>query len=861
MVRGRLHEALDEGTQRALTLISASPGAGKTVLLGSWIAAGGPPGPVAWLSLDPADADRRRFWRAVLEALDRAGAGEAVAALAAHPQGRVDRLTSALMTALDGRDEPVVLVLDDFHEVADAVHGDLDQLLNRPPPALRVVIATRADPPLRLGRLRLRDQLTEIREPSLALTFEETQQMLELAGVSLAEQHARRLWDRTEGWAGALRLASLSLRDHPDPGRFVDEFAGDDRAISDYLISEVMSLLSPDDRSFVLRTAIAGELNGDLANALTDRADGRRRLSELARAGVLLAPVDSRGEWYRYHALFRELLYAELRSDLPEQVPELHRRTAWWLAQHGDDARALLHAAEAGAWDLAARLAGERWVDLLIRGDVSALRPLIERLPPEWLERDPELALAIASALLDRGDYAGAARLLRSAEAAAQRVPEDREARFAVSFAALSLHVARLRGDLSGVLETGRALARDGRLEPGVVEPDLRALALVNLGIAELWTGEAASAARHLERGRGAAADAGRDWLVLVAVAHLALLTGMQYDFPRSARHAAEAIALAERHGWERTWAAGAAYLPRATAEILWNRGDDAARSVELARDALHGTQERPLRACLALLRSGVLARAGDVEAALAVLEAGAEELGDWPLLEPIRNQFGAHEAMLRAELGDRAGALRALGNGSSGAASLAGAVVLAKLQLGDGDWEAARETVAAWSEERETARTPAAVQAWLVEALALDAAADHEGAAVALERALERAEPGGLRSALLGFGRTLAPLLGRQLRRGTAHRALVGELLAALDGANGSNRPHPPFMIEPLSPRERAVLRYLPTMMSNQEIASELFVSVNTVKTHLKAIYRKLDVADRREAVTRARSLELLSP
>ena len=256
-----------------------------------------------------------------------------------------------------------------------------------------------------------------------------------------------------------------------------------------------------------------------------------------------------------------------------------------------------------------------------------------------------------------------------------------------------------------------------------------------------------------------------------------------------------------------------------------------------------------------------MLARAGDVEAALAVLEAGTEELGDWPLLEPIRNQFGAQEAMLRAELGDRTGALRALGNGSSGAASLAGAVVLAKLQLGDGDWEAARETVTAWSEERETARTPAAVQAWLVEALALDAAADHDGAAVALERALERAEPGGLRSALLDFGRSLAPLLGRQLRRGTAHRALVGELLAALDGANGSNRPHPPFMIEPLSPRERAVLRYLPTMMSNQEIASELFVSVNTVKTHLKAIYRKLDVADRREAVNRARSLELLSP
>ena len=155
VVRRRLHELLDEGAQRALTLISAPPGAGKTVLLGSWIASGGPPGPVAWLSLDPADADRRRFWRAVLEALDRAGAGEAVAALAAHPQGRVDRLTSALITALDARDEPVVLVLDDFHEVAEALAATStsSSITRRPPCGL--VIATRADPPLRLGGLRL----------------------------------------------------------------------------------------------------------------------------------------------------------------------------------------------------------------------------------------------------------------------------------------------------------------------------------------------------------------------------------------------------------------------------------------------------------------------------------------------------------------------------------------------------------------------------------------------------------------------------------------------------------------------------------------------------------------------------------
>ena len=221
-----------------------------------------------------------------------------------------------------------MLVLDDFHEVADAVHADVDQLLHRPPPALRLVIATRADPPLRLGRLRVQDQLTELREPDLAMTLDETTQMLAAAGVSMSEAHVRRLWEHTEGWAGALRLAALPLRDHPDPGAFVDDFAGDDRAISDYLISEVMSRMSRGRSRLPAATSIVTVVNGELADALTGRADGHRHLAELARGGLLLAPLDRRGEWYRYHALFRELLQAELRSDAAALLPELHQRAA-----------------------------------------------------------------------------------------------------------------------------------------------------------------------------------------------------------------------------------------------------------------------------------------------------------------------------------------------------------------------------------------------------------------------------------------------------------------------------------------------------------------------------------------------------
>jgi LuxR family maltose regulon positive regulatory protein len=854
--RERLFDRLDRGVERPLTLLSAPPGAGKTALLGSWIASGRAPGPVAWLAPAAADGGRRRFWRAVFEALGRADDDERLAALAAHPEARVDVLVAALAAVLGDGHEPVVLVLDDFHEVAETIHGDLDLLLRHPLPALRLVVSTRADPPLHLGRLRLQDQLSEIRSPDLAFTLDEAGEMLDALGIELAADHRRRLWEHTEGWVGAIRLASLSLRDHPQPERFVDDFAGDDRAISDYLLAEVMSTLSAEDRTFLLRTAVAGVLNGELADELTGDDDGHRRLADLARGGALLTPVDRRGEWYRYHALFAELLRAELRSGSPAELAELHRRAAIWLADRGDDARGLFHAAEAGAWDLAARLAGERWIDLLIRGEIGMLGPLVDRLPAERLEADPELALAAASAMLDRGDATAAEQHLRRAEGGGRRVPVERRARFDVSLAAVRLYIARLRGDLEAALVAGRAVAGRGGLDPGVVETDLRALALINLGIAELWSGDTADAERYLERGRGAAEEADRDWLTLTALSHLALLGTVRDDFARAGRVAREAIELAEEHGWERTWPAGAAYLALTTVELVSGRLPETDVAVEHAQAALAKTRERPLRAGLALLRSRVLAMRGDHEAALAVLIAGEEQLGDWPLRPSIQAHFRVGEAILRAELGDRRRAEALLAEPTS----LSAAVMLAELQLGDGEHAAARATLAPWIADLERERSPSSVRGWIVDALALDAAADHDGAGASLEHALERAEPNGLRTAMLGFGRSLQPLLRRQLRRGTAHGALAAEIAEALESTScGGVRAE--VMVEPLSPRERAVLRYLPTMMSNQEIAAELFVSVNTVKTHLKAIYRKLDVQDRRDAVRRARTMNLLAP
>ena len=752
--RDRLHAALDCAVERPLTLIVGPPGAGKTTLLESWIAAGRAPGPVTWLA--PGE--------------DLVGA------------------------------DPGVLVLDDFHAASPALRAQLRLLLRHPDPALRVIVAARADPELPLARLRLQEQLAEIRSADLAFTPDE-----------LTGEDAERVWARTEGWVGAVC------------GR-------------EDLLDEILAPLAPDDHRFLLRTAVAGVLNGELADALTGDHDGHRRLAALTRAGVPLEPIDRRDEWYRYHPLFAELLCARLRAASPREPAALHRRAAHWHAARGADAHAVRHAVDARAWELAARLAGERWPALLGRGEIGALAPLAAGIPPGRLAAHPELELAFASLMLGRGDVAAAARHLRRAPAGPLRC-------------AVRLRVAMSRGRIEPALRAARAETVDA------LAPPARALALTNLGIAELWTGDLDTATRLLERGKGAADEAGAGWLAVAALSYLAVGAGARDDFSRAGHLAVQAIALAEEHGWTATWAAAPAYGVHATVELLNGRLAVAEAAHGHARDALADAGEPPLHALLGLLRSRLFGARGEPGAALVAVIAATDALGDWPLRAALRDQLAVREAVLIAALGDRAHGARLLAE----ARSLPAAVELARMQLGDGEAEAARATLAPWMRALDGEHAGPAVRAHVIEALALDALADYAGAAAALEQALERAEPYGLRAVLLEFGRCLEPLLRRQLARGTRHAALAAGVATALAGADPVDADAGPGRA-PLSPRERVVLRYLPTTMCNQEIAAQMCVSVNTIKTHLKAIYRKLGVEDRRAAVARARELKLLT-
>jgi LuxR family maltose regulon positive regulatory protein len=410
-------------------------------------------------------------------------------------------------------------------------------------------------------------------------------------------------------------------------------------------------------------------------------------------------------------------------------------------------------------------------------------------------------------------------------------------------------------------------LEGSGALDTGELSSAARSFVLGQLGIVELWTGDLEAATAHLGRAHACAVEGERDWTALAAGAHLAVARAFRGEIVRALRHADAAVVLAEHRGWARSEPAGAAYCVQAAVAIQRGRHDDAQRFVARASEALHATRDRPLRAVHALNRSFLLRDGGDPEAALGVLQAAREEVGDWPLLAALDDQLFAQETLLRTALGEPEAGRALLERAErETATSIAVANAIARLRLLDGEPDAARDALAPHLESdggaagRGGSPVSTRAEAWLLDALALDALAEHSGAARSLERSLDLAEPAGLRRPILEHGNLVRPLLHRHARHGTAHPAIVRDALDTIEhGGRERSRPIAILLAEPLSERDQAFLRYLPTMMSNHEIAGELFVSVNTVKTHLKAIYRKLDASGRREAVQRGREHGLM--
>ena len=859
--RGDLLAALDRAAAKKVTIISAPAGSGKTSLLRAWADRPGQPRRLAVVQVQRDQQDAQQFWLALLSAvLAAAGTTRGAEPPAATPNfnGRamVDRVLSELAGARDG----ITLVVDDLHELnSPEALAQLTWLLSSLPPNGHAVLATRRDLRLRLHQLRLAGELAEIRAADLRFTERETRELLDASGIALSEAGAALLHQRTEGWAAGLRLAAISLAGHPDPDRFVAEFSGSDYMVAEYLLAEMLDRQPADVQDLLLRTSLLDRVNSELADVLTGRPGSERILLELEDANAFVVSLDPGRTWFRYHHLFADLLRLELRRTLPEAVPGLHRRAAQWFTQHGEVAEAIRHLQAAGDWPGAARLLADHSLSLMLDGQAQTMQALLRAFPPG--ADHPELALVRATVDITQGRLDEAAVHLAAADAHARTAPPDRRRRRQMAIAALNLSLAGRRGNFASVVEQARFLASPltGPSEEDIaLGSDLRAVALMNLGIVEEWSLGLPDAERHLREGAILAREIGRPYLEVACLAQLGFASKFR-PVAITRQRCQEAITLADRHGWSTDPVAAPALVTLAANLTLTGEFDEADRWLQRTTRALQTDPGPGIRLITHTVGGLLLAGRGRHREALEEFRAAERPRAQLEGSHALANQATGWMLATQVRAGlpreARAG-LAALDEeeASSGEVRNADAMIC----LAEGEPAAALSAVASVLDgTAPVIGYTTVMEAHLLAGLAYRQLGDQRAANLAAEHALALAEQDRL---LLPFVMTgSAGLLETLPRHETAHAALLADILDLVHGSSlAAKDQSAPLLTEELSAGELRVLRYLPTNLSRSAIAAELSVSLHTVGTHIRSIYAKLGVADRSAAVRRARELRL---
>lgn len=709
--RPRLHDVLDEAADSTvrLVLVSAPAGAGKSTLLAGWVA--GRSDAVAWLQAEEGDSDPVCFWRYLIRAIDTAHpiADDDLKSLVASSKGDDSVVVTALVNELTTLDRDLIIVIDDHHLIADAsVQRGLERFIDLCPSQITLVIATRFDPPFRLGRLRVRGQMTEVRAADLRFDVEDAAALLGQTATSLTPSQIETLCDRTEGWAAGLVLAGLSLGRAPDTGVFIDAFKGDDILVVEYLRDEFLAGVEPDERRRLLQTSILEQLQGELVDAVTDSVESDGWLRAIANENQMVIALDHTGTWYRYHHLLRDLLRLEAAREFPvAQIELLHERAASWFELQGTYGAAIAHRFAAGDLQEAARILRVYGPRLLAEGQIETLRGLLLQLG------DVARTVTWCALLMGWCEFISGRASLAAGwlDAMAASAPTDFDHSVAVP---LRINISLASGDVASALVSARAMDSPDTLMSRPAD------LATTVGAAYAWAGRHEDARRVLGLAVTKATEEGLRTAWVLALVYLAIVeldagtTTSAHAAAETAVETAVGFGLGEYHGL------ACAYAIRArTAGDVGLARADAHQAVSLAR-----------RASTDLALSYVLCTSGDV-----LLDVDDDDAG--------------------------------------------------KLLLNE---------------------------------------------------------------ARAGVGRCVDPgIVGRQLKRIEARHHL---------SSPGSHRD---ALVEQLTDRELAVLRYLPTSLSQREIASELFVSLNTVKTHCRAIYRKLDATDRKAAVQAARDHDLL--
>jgi LuxR family maltose regulon positive regulatory protein len=840
VIRPRIHELISLGAEGRLTMISAPPGAGKTLALRSWLDAGDYDGTVVELTLSPAPSD---FWREL-------GAATAVAVgiPALDDDLPDDVIAWTLQGLLSGSSDRVLYAIDDLHLLG---YGPelrlLADFVSRVPDTVNIVFTCRRDVDLALRRARMYGELSEIRARDLAFTPDEAAELFTSSGLHVEEAHVTALVELTEGWAAGLRFAALTIKESDDLDRFIAKFGRSEGVVAEFLVDEVLARLSNEMREFLFITAQPDRICADLADTMTGRTDSADILALLERENVFLEHLEEPG-WYRYHALFAAFLCADGRVHAPAVVKASHGPAARWLVEHGMLLAAAGHAIAAGDPDLAEHLVSSLWSEIIGQDAVATADDLLASIPSESIGDRPNLALLAGWSRLALGELAEADAWFEIADEKGLDLPGYEFARALVSLAR-----ARSVGDVAGIdaaaveLESSNSISRWGDTDRR------RVIVLCARGAAAIWRNDFQLGIALLERGLSDARRLGLAGCETDASGMLALAYAVRGELRRAERLAHGIVARVER-----SRAGSSSLVPALVAlEICafeWD--DDCERWLERALDVSTTSHAELGAACAIAFSAHSLGRYGDETADdLRIRLAGlAEPATAWPPL------LGSSLRILRSRLalGDQdLVAARAALDVTGGSAEET--IAIARVACAAGEVEEAEAILdVVLSDHPEELATHAGVEARVLRALVAERQGRVDDAREWIEAALEVAEPEGVRGPFIDAGASILEPLRRTVRRGTAHRWLAAALLARFEGREWE-RGAPRELLIPLSEKEKVVLRYLPTLLSNEEIAGEMFVSVNTVKTHLKSIYRKLAVSQRRDAVRRARELRLL--
>lgn len=857
---------MDAGLGRKLTLVSSPAGSGKTTLLSEW----GRRRPVAWLSLDRGDNDPIRFWLYFTAALKRVNPelGKGASQRLQSPQPPpLEKMLTVLIneTAAQENNEaegPYTIILDDYHIIEAApIHESLAFLLDHLPRCLHLVLATRADPPLPLARLRGQGNLNEIRAADLRFTVEETAVFLtKVMNIDLEANDVAALHHRTEGWIAGIQLAALSMQGRDDARRFVRAFVGSNRYIMDYLVEEVFKQQPAGTRTFLLHTSILERFCADLCDALLkntawqiETVQGRDAatpstqliLEQLETSNLFIVPLDDEGGWYRYHHLFADLLRHRLLIAHGETfVARLHLRASRWYENQGLAGEAIDHALAARDWERAGTLINNVSEMMLKRSEVATLLRWYRRIPDEEIRERPRLCYAYSWPLLLTGQLESAESYLSLAETAVQE-----DAHFLAEVTSAQAFCARVRGDHARTIHLSEKalslLAHDEKLVRGIVT--------MNLGIAAWSQGQLNAAERAFSEAEKAAARSGNVYSRLTAVCYLGRIQAVRGDLHGAALRHQQSLQLGKT-----VPATAASHLELSHLCYEWNQLDTAATHLQQAFALSQQSGNVDVEIGAYHMHALLQQARGNEPAARDALEVARRLLLKHNVADIIHAQSIVYHVEIAVAQADLAAAQR----WASGVADLRLRVPLytqlglvpARIHLAENEKKAAFTLLHdCYQKGIQDALTHTVIKILLLQALAVE----QENALSFLSEALQLARPQQYIRTFVDEGEPIAALLRRAHQKNMATE-YVATLLDHFP-VPASIAPTKPPLAEPLSERELEVLQALAAGHTYEEISQTLVISINTVKTHLRNIYGKLGVSNRRQASLKAEALNLL--